>query len=305
LQQAYVAMRAAQRRGTDHIELFRPWLSGPAISRLRDERALRLALERHELCLHYQPIVRAATGDMIGVEALMRWVHPERGVVSAGEFIGVAEEAGLIAELGWWALRAACAEARRWARMAATFRVSVNVSARQVADPGFADLVFDTLADAGVAPSSLSLELTETSLLDDLADGAHRLQAVREGGVTVAVDDFGTGYSSLGYLQQLPIDTIKVDRSFVIDLGHTPAADTIASAVVGLARGLGFTTVAEGVETEAQAAALATLGCDHFQGYLCSPARPAAEIDGLFGTPLVNRVIDVSDTRAGSGSVVG
>jgi EAL domain-containing protein (putative c-di-GMP-specific phosphodiesterase class I) len=304
LQHAYIAMRAAQRRGGDRAELFRPSLSGRAVSRLEDERALRRALPRAELRLHYQPIVWTMTGGMSGVEALLRWEHPERGLVPAAEFIAVAEDAGFIGELGWWALRTACAEVARWSARAPAFRVSVNVSARQLAHPGFADVVFGALADTEASPSSLCLELTEASLLDDIAESAQRLQTVRDGGVTVAVDDFGTGYSSLGYLQQLPIDTVKIDRSFVKDLGHTPAGDTITSAVVGLAHGLGLTTVAEGVETEAQARALSTIGCDYLQGYLCSPARPAAEIDELLGAPLVPGMIDLRFASAGEGVTV-
>jgi diguanylate cyclase (GGDEF)-like protein/PAS domain S-box-containing protein len=269
LLRAELAMHRAKIRGPASVEVLSDAGEEQAAGRLRVVNELRAGLRRGELVLHYQPIVELASGRIVGAEALARWQHPERGLLGPEEFIGLAEESGLIRELGAWVLRTAC---RQSARSAATgerrLTIAVNLSTQQLADPGLADLVTSVLADTGLPPDRLMLEVTETALLADTTAALEELLALRRLGVQLALDDFGTGFSSLTYLKRFPLQELKIDRSFVIELGIDPASDAIVAAVIELARAIGLSVVAEGVETEEQRQGLLRLGCTFGQGYL-------------------------------------
>jgi EAL domain-containing protein (putative c-di-GMP-specific phosphodiesterase class I) len=215
--------------------------------------------------------VSVATGTITGYEVLLRWPHPERGFVPPGEFIGLAEESGLILQLGAWVLRTACAQAAAWR---APQRIAVNVSAVQLADPGLPELVARTLAETGLAPSRLELEITESALIRDPARSAEVLRRIKALGVSIAMDDFGTGYSSLSMLRAFPFDKIKLDRSFMGEIDGSREARAIIRAVLALAESLGVPVLAEGVESEAQLAFLREEGCAEVQGYLLGPPVP-------------------------------
>lgn len=245
--------------------------------RLELERDLRLALERGEFFLEYQPKVSIATGETSEVEALVRWQHPTRGVVSPLDFIPVAEATGLIVPLGAWVLKDACMQARAWMDAGQPYRVAVNLSAQQVARTDVVALTRDTLAATGLPAQFLELEITESLLVADVERATRVLTELRALGVTIALDDFGTGYSSLSYLRNLPVDVVKIDRSFVRDLGANAAGDAVVNAVLAMAQGLSLQVVAEGVETASQLAYLRERGCGSAQGYLFArPLAPAA-----------------------------
>jgi EAL domain-containing protein (putative c-di-GMP-specific phosphodiesterase class I) len=242
-----------------------------ALRRLELENALRRAVERDELRLHLQPEIAVESGAIVGFEALVRWEHPERGLLGPGDFVSLAEETGLIGAIGAWVLRQACVLAASWATPG--LLISVNVSARQLAGGDFTDLVATVLADTGLAPDMLCLELTESAVIESGAMAT--LEGLKRLGVRLAIDDFGTGWSSLGHLRRFPIDIVKLDRSFVSGLGHEPQDASIAAAIISLAHALGLSTVAEGIETGEQLAVLAALGCDLGQGYLFARPAPA------------------------------
>lgn len=271
IRDADAAMYRAKERGKARYELFDAALRDQAMRRLELENALRRAVERGELRMHLQPEIAVAGGAIVGFEALVRWQHPERGLLSPAEFVPMAEETGLIASIGEWVLREACAEASAWADRELT--ISVNVSARQLGDGGFVDLVDTVLRTTGLAPQSLCLELTESAVIECGATTLSTLNGLKRLGVQLAIDDFGTGWSSLGHLRRFPIDVVKLDRSFVSGLDREPQDVSIAAAIISLAHALGLSTVAEGIETGEQLAVLASLGCDLGQGYLF--ARPA------------------------------
>ncbi|HEX2104595.1 MAG TPA: EAL domain-containing protein [Solirubrobacteraceae bacterium] len=259
--------------------------------RLATETALRHSLERDELRLVYQPIM-ATAGQVVGVEALLRWHHPERGVVPPAEFIPLAEESGLIVSIGRWVLREACREASTWTACGPDGRapyVSVNVSARQFAQPDFCAMVAEVLESTGLEPDRLGLEITETVLLEEAQSPLDTLSALKALGVRLLLDDFGTGYSSLAYLQRFPIDTLKVDRSFVAALGEDRQASGILSAVAELGEAVGMTVVAEGVETADELHQLTELGYHTLQGYYFSAPRPVDEIAPLLLAPAAAR----------------
>jgi EAL domain-containing protein (putative c-di-GMP-specific phosphodiesterase class I) len=238
---------------------------------------LHRALERDEFVVHYQPLVGTTSGTTVGYEALVRWQHPERGLLSPAHFLDVAEEAGLIVGIGEQVLRSACARAATWEARGGhpAPGVSVNVAARQLTDPGLTATVVDALTTSGLPAERLTLEMTETAIMTDPRVAGQTLRELRDQGLHLALDDFGTGYSSLTYLKRFPFETIKIDQSFVAGLG-TDADDTaIVGAVAGLARSLGLVSVAEGVETPLQLAALRNLGCDVVQGFLLG--RPNAD----------------------------
>jgi diguanylate cyclase (GGDEF)-like protein len=275
--------KAARRRG--QVECFTDALRRSVEQRGDLERHLRRALGAGELRLHYQPKVDLASRAMRGVEALIRW---QRGgtLVSPGQFLPVAEESELIVPIGTWVMHESCRQLRRWMDAGVGVEsVSVNVSALQFARPDFTRTVGHVLRSSSVPPGALELEVTETSLMDDVGAAADKLASLRELGVKVSVDDFGTGYSSLSYLQRLPVDVLKIDRSFVKDLdaeGTARAhAQALTEAITGLGHGMGLSVLAEGVETEAQLEALAALGCDQVQGYYFSKPVPAAGIEAL------------------------
>ncbi|PWC86980.1 diguanylate cyclase [Azospirillum sp. TSH100] len=264
------AMQAAKTAGGDRFVFYTRDMTDRAETRLRLESGLREAVAARAFELVYQPKIEAAGGRLTGFEALIRWRH-EGTAVSPADFIPVAEDTGLIIEIGRWVLEEACRTATRWALDHGPVPVAVNVSARQLADPGFARLVEQVLQRHGTPPHLLELEITETVIMKDVRHHLPTLNRLRALGVRIAIDDFGTGYSSLAYLRQLPVDVLKIDRSFVNDLPHAP---DIASTVIALAQRLLLSTVAEGVETAEQRHWLAEAGCDCLQGYLIS--RPLA-----------------------------
>jgi len=249
------------------------------VARSQLEHDLRLALQRNELLLYYQPQVDAEDRQ-VGAEALVRWQHPERGLRLPDDFIPLAEETGLILPLGDWVLRAACAKLAEWAAdpAHADLVLSVNISARQFRQDDFVARVLAALEHSGADPQHLKLELTESLLLDSIDSTVSKLAALKEHGIGLSLDDFGTGYSSLAYLRRLPLDQLKIDRSFVEDVLTDPNDAAIVRAIVVLGHSLGLTLVAEGVENEAQRDFLAAIDCRIYQGYLFG--KPAAEIGG-------------------------
>jgi EAL domain-containing protein (putative c-di-GMP-specific phosphodiesterase class I) len=261
--------------------LFDPSMEAAAMERMELEGALRLALDRRELRVYYQPIVGLPGEELVGWEALVRWLHPTRGLISPAQFIPVAEETGLIVAVGQWVLEEACRQARAWRELTGDrgLVMSVNVSARQFQHPELVADVARILRQTGLAPACLKLEITESAVMRDAEDAVGTLRALKALGLQVAIDDFGTGYSSLAYLKRFPVDTLKIDRSFVDGLGHDPQDSAIVRSVVALAKTLELTVTAEGIETTTQRAHLAILGCDFGQGYLFGRplAREAAE----------------------------
>ncbi len=272
LQDAALAAAQAKARGGESTVLFEPAMRGGSTDLVQMETALRHALERDELVVHYQPIIDVPTGTVVAAEALVRWRHPTRGVVPPADFIPRAEETGLIVPIGYWVLQRACHDAVRWeaARGGTPLTVSVNVAVAQLRDPGFAAAVATTLAETGLAPSSLCLEITESGLMSDVHSAVSLLGELRALGVGLSVDDFGTGYSSLAYLKRLPITQMKIDRTFVSGLPGDADDSAIVTGIVSLAHSLGLAVVAEGVETPDQLAALRAVHCELAQGYLFS-----------------------------------
>jgi diguanylate cyclase (GGDEF)-like protein len=277
LRDADSAMYQAKDTGRARATLFADFMRTRAVRRLDTELALRSALSKGEFILHYQPIVNLRTKRISGAEALVRWNHPNKGLVGPDSFIPVAEETGLIVPLGEWVLCEACRQARRWQQSRpelGDFVVSVNLSGRQIAHRDLARVVSAALEDSGLDPGSLSLEITESVLMGDAHASIKVLRKLKDIGVGLCVDDFGTGYSSLSYLKRFPVDVLKIDRSFVDGLGVDGEDSAIVKATIGLAQALGLTTIAEGVETAVQVRELSALGCDQAQGYFFS--RPKA-----------------------------
>lgn len=281
LQNADAAMYRAKERGRRRVEVFEESLRVFAQSRLSIEQDLLIALERDEFVIHYQPIVRVSDRKIVGAEALLRWRHPERGMVPPGDFIGVAEETGQIIPIGRWVLEHACADTAALRREGRDVYVTVNASMRQLHDPGFLGDVSSTLADTGLDASALVIEVTESMAMADPETAIAVLESLQELGVRVAVDDFGTGHSSLEYLRRLPVDVLKIDRSFIVELDRDDDDPGIHGAVVSLARSLGLQTVAEGVERDAHHARLAGLQCELAQGYLYARPIPLEELASL------------------------
>jgi diguanylate cyclase (GGDEF)-like protein len=277
LRNADTAMYRAKDAGRGGWALFDDEMRAFAILRLGLERDLHRALERRELSLHYQPKMALRAGRAVGVEALLRWHHPERGSISPADFIPVAEETGLIVPIGAWVLEQAASQAASWrARTGVSVPVAVNLSARQLVDHRLTEVVADVLGATGAVPDDLILEITESAVLQDAESASHQLNALRTMGVRIAVDDFGTGYSSLSYLQRLPIDELKIDRSFVQRIGDR-STGAIVGSIVDLAHAIGLTVVAEGIETEDQLSRLVDLDCDEGQGFFLGRPRPWAD----------------------------
>ncbi|MDQ6840556.1 MAG: EAL domain-containing protein [Actinomycetota bacterium] len=276
LRHADMAMYRAKRAGGDRFEMFRPTMTVAARDRLSLDAELRRATDSGEFFLRYHPQIDLATGRVVAVEALLRWAHPTRGEVTPSEFVPLAEETGLIVAIGKQVLTEACRQAARWADAIsdrAPLRMAVNVGQRQLAEPGFATLVSDTLAHAGVPASTVELEITESALISESGPAVTNLHSLRTVGVGLAIDDFGTGYSSLAYLRRFPVNRLKIDMSFVAGLGHVDRAEdsgarALVSAAISLAHALGLEAVAEGVETEHQRTFLEAAGCDQAQGFL-------------------------------------
>jgi diguanylate cyclase (GGDEF)-like protein len=278
LRAADAAMYHAKSLGKNGFAAYRPELHASSQHRLRLEAELRHAVQRGELLLHYQPIVELHSGALVGAEALLRWQHPERGLVLPGEFIAVAEDCGLIVDIGGWVLDEAARQLVAWSAQGVDgFALAVNVSARQLRRGALLPQVERALALAGAEAPRLEIEITEHTLVEDLQVNHQTLQALRERGVRVAIDDFGTGLSSLAYLKRLPLDKFKIDRSFVRELPSDPGDLAIVGAITAMSRALGLPVVAEGVETAAQREVLLRLGCDYAQGFLFGRPMPAEE----------------------------
>ncbi|MGH9945361.1 MAG: putative bifunctional diguanylate cyclase/phosphodiesterase, partial [Pyrinomonadaceae bacterium] len=284
LRDADTAMYRAKALGKGRHEIFDKAMHAHALQQLRLESDMRRAVEREEFLLHYQPIVSLATGELRGFEALARWPHPQRGMISPTEFIPLAEETGLIIPLGGWVLRTACRQMRDWLRAhpeTQNWTVSVNLSGKQFLQHDLADQVRVTLEEAGISPRNLKLEITETVLMENSAAAIATLDELRALGVELSIDDFGTGYSSLSYLHRLPVNTLKIDRSFIQLMSDGGENGEIVRTIVLLARSLGMDVVAEGVETSEQVELLKRLGSDYAQGYYYSrpvDARGAASL---------------------------
>ena len=289
LQKADIAMYRAKRNGRGGYELFDADMQQWVSSRVELETALRTAIDNQELVLHYQPVVDAAEGTIVGFEALIRWARPGYGLVPPVEFIPLAEETGLIGEIGAWVLHEACHQAASWQSRWPDHRigVAVNVSSRQVAKGNLIDHVDAAIAASGLDPTLLTLEITESVLIHDDVAASSLLTELRARGVRISVDDFGTGYSSLTYLRSFPIDAIKIDRSFVQTIEQERSDAAIVAAVLALARNLDLEVIAEGVEGHEQLATLTFLNCRLMQGFLFSRPIPADEIGGLVDGPVL------------------
>jgi diguanylate cyclase (GGDEF)-like protein/PAS domain S-box-containing protein len=271
IKNADTAMYQAKENGRQSYQFFKPSMNVRAVERQSIEESLRRAMERQEFTLHYQPKIDLRTGEITGAEALLRWTHPVRGLVSPAQFIPVAEDCGLILPIGKWVLREACKQARAWQNAGlALGTIAVNISAMEFRDDKFLEEVFATINDTGLDPKFLELELTESVLMKRAEATESILKTLRARGVKVAVDDFGTGYSSLSYLRRLPIDALKIDQSFVRQITTDPDETTIVTAVIGMGRSLKLRVVAEGVETQQQLAFLQQHECDEAQGYYFS-----------------------------------
>lgn len=278
MKHADLALNCAKAEGRGRYRVFEPALDEELRRRQALEIALRAALDHDRFELHYQPLVNIDSNTVSGFEALLRWHDPDRGLVPPGEFIPIAEEVGLIEEIGTWVLREACREVASWENRV---KVAVNVSSYQFRDGRLVNVVRDALAETGLEPGRLELEITESVLLEDSKATFDTLHRIRALGVRIAMDDFGTGYSSLSYLRAFPFDKVKIDRSFVSDLGNAAQADAIVRAIAGLSRELGMMTTAEGIETEDQFRHIAELRCTEAQGFLTGRPAPAAIARGL------------------------
>ncbi len=278
LRNADTAMYHAKERGGNNWRYFEKSMNLAASRKLFLESRLRNALERHELALHYQPLREAASGRVIGAEALLRWTNPDTGPLTPAEFIPVAEETGLIIPIGAWALRTACAQSRAWQEAGyRPIRLSVNLSSLQFRQPALVETVARALEESGLSPAHLELEVTESAILEDDAATLATLRKLGDLGVGIALDDFGTGYSSLSYLRRFPFDRVKIARSFVAEITTSPSARALTTAIITMAHSLGLQVVAEGVETEAQAEHLIARRCDELQGFLFSLPVTAEE----------------------------
>ena len=293
LKSADIALYQAKSEGGGSYRRFDADMSAALELRRGFEQDLRLALQRNEFELHYQPLVDIDTQSVFGCEALIRWRHPIRGFVQPTEFIPIAESSGLIVEIGEWILRTACAEAAHWP---ASIKVAVNLSPVQLTKSGLVEAVTRALAAARLDPRRLELEIIESTLLENTEPVLQTLWDLKKLGIEIVMDDFGTGYSSLGYLRKFPFDKIKVDRSFVTEMASSTESTAIVRAVVGLASGLGMTTVAEGVESAEQLGSLQAEGCEQAPGFYFSKPRPAAEIRAMFEAVRLSRP-DVEPTE--------
>ncbi|MDB4951741.1 MAG: diguanylate cyclase [Gemmatimonadetes bacterium] len=285
IRHADIAMYRAKEAGRDGFKFFAPAMNERARERLALEGALRKALALEQFRIHYQPLCEAATGRVTGVEALVRWMHPVRGLLPPAEFMELAESTGQVTLLGRWVLARACAQVRAWQRGGhPALTVSVNLSARQFADAGLVEEVRRVLEQEGLDPACLELEITESLAMHNVAATEATLRELKRLGVAISIDDFGTGYSSFGYLQRFPIDTLKIDREFVRDVDRDAGSADIAAAMIAMAHKLGLSVVAEGVERPEQLAFLREQSCDRAQGFLIGHPLPAHDVERLLRT---------------------
>jgi EAL domain-containing protein (putative c-di-GMP-specific phosphodiesterase class I) len=282
-----MAMYHAKSLGRANFQFYHRGLNARALERLTLENDLRRALEQDQLSLYFQPQLDLRTGQVVGAEALLRWHHPERGLIPPDDFIALAEESGLILSIGQWVLRAGCSEACAWRRSGlGDLRVAINISSLQWQRPDFVAETVAVLRETGLPPALLELEVTESTAMAYAEATATTLQRLRALGMAVAIDDFGTGYSSLNYLKSFPLDRLKIDRSFIKDIGAEDGNAAIVTAIIAMAHQLQIEVVAEGVETEAQLAFLRAHDCDQIQGHLLGKPLPAAQfLDWLVTWP--------------------
>ena len=304
LQEADTAMYQAKEQGKSCFKVFDPRMKTDVKRRLKIENELRRAVERDEFVLHYQPIVSMATGGLVGFEALVRWQNPETGLISPAEFIPIAEDTGLIIPIGRWVLAEACRQMAEWRATDSRFdgiMMSVNLSSRQLSDTDLVSDVSSVLIDTGLPAKDIILEVTESTIIENQDAGARTLNRLRQCGVNVAIDDFGTGYSSLAYLHRLPLDTLKIDQSFVDRMTHSDDNHSIILTIVALANRLQLKVVAEGIETQKQQELLNAMGCQLAQGYFFSPPIPADKVPDFawpIGAPIANQFGSVENIAA-------
>jgi EAL domain-containing protein (putative c-di-GMP-specific phosphodiesterase class I) len=293
-------MYTVKDTGKAHYEVFAPEMYTAVVDRIDMAQELAAAVDNGELRLHYQPVISLKDGSLAGVEALLRWQHPKRGLLSPADFLEIAESTGAIVPIGAWVVETACRQAKEWkARLGMRpFRVSVNLSPVQVFQADVVTMVSGALSRSGLDGSDLVLELTEEVLIKDTKLAATRLQELADLGVHLAIDDFGTGYSSLSYLRHLPFDVLKIDRAFIAEMADGSGEAPLAGAIVDLAARLGLRTVAEGVEEPGQVSVLHQLGCDAIQGYVFSRPLPAGDLDAVIDHAAQGRVW--FDTEAGA-----
>jgi EAL domain-containing protein (putative c-di-GMP-specific phosphodiesterase class I) len=281
LKNADVAMYHAKEQGRNNYQFYSRSLGARTVARLTLERDLRKALVRGEFELQYQPQLALGSRAVVGLEALVRWHHPRLGLVSPATFISLAEETRLIVPVGIWVLRQACGQASAWSQAGlGPLRIAVNLSVVQVLQNNFVGQLAAVLAETGLAPERLELEITETTVMTDAEAVIAKLIEVKRMGVTLAIDDFGTGHSSLSYLKRFPLDRLKIDRSFIRDVACDADDEAIVTAIIAMSRSLSFEVVAEGIETARQEDFLRRQGCDLAQGFLFSPPLPAEDVPG-------------------------
>ena len=305
LKSAHAALNRAKEYGVNHIQHYHPTMNAKIMEEFMLDNDLRKALEQQELLLHYQPQVDLTTGEVYGCEALIRWMHPQRGMVSPGQFVHLAESNGLIIPMGEWVLKTACLQARAWQEQySRKISMAVNLSNQQFQQLDLTDRIGDILRETGCDPESLELEITETVGMKNPKSTLKALKRVKSMGVRIAIDDFGTGYSSIYYLKKFPIDSIKIDRSFVDDMAADPNAATIVLAMIAMARSLNLSVIAEGVETREQLDYLFGAGCRKIQGFFFSQPVPAAAFELLLQDPGIIRAHLPHNNAAGARSVV-
>ncbi len=289
LRDADAAMYTAKSAGKARCEVFDAAMRELALARLQLESDMRRGLERHEFCLHYQPILALDGDRLVGFEALVRWQHPERGLLSPTEFIPIAEETNLIGPLGWWVLEEACRQMKEWHNSfpcEPPLKISVNLSSKQFLQADLAAEIKRLLSQVGLDPHYLKLEITESAIMDDPDAASVMLADLRALGIQVCIDDFGTGYSSLNYLHRFAVDTLKIDQSFVQQMGNAEENMQIVQSIVGLAHNLSIDVIAEGVETEGQRRCLASLNCEYGQGYFFSRPMDKEAAEDLLAAKL-------------------
>jgi diguanylate cyclase (GGDEF)-like protein len=285
IKHADTAMYKAKEKGGDRFEFYHPDMNFRSLERLHLENHLRKALSQNQITVHYQPIVDLETGQVFGTEALVRWQHPELGLVSPAEFVPLAEETGMIISLGNWVLRTACLQNKRWHDQGHKLSVAVNISMQQFQHPGFIPMIREALEESGLEPNCLTLEITESVAMKNVGFVMNTIEELKRIGVQIAIDDFGTGYSSLSYLKRFRVHTLKIDRSFIRDITTDEDNAAIVTALIAMSQQMKMRSLAEGVETIEQLHFLKEKGCNEVQGYVYSKPLPAEEMEQLLKQP--------------------